>query len=249
MEKAFGIDVSRYDGFLRWDAVDAHIPRVTFIAFRCTISWAYRDPFFAANWAEAGKRGYNRMAYHVVYPNEDATKQADNFFTHLGKYDEHDRFVLDVEVEHDASLLKYTKTVSDIAQIFERNTGMLPILYSRAEFIQRRLLFRNLPKMHLWLAQYLKPKPGSIYADEHPGPPVLPKGASTWLIHQTGKDCRAFCASTDKKYQDYNRWNGDEKAVNEYFGRVKESKPTIEERIEDLEKRIAKIESIIEGKQ
>jgi hypothetical protein len=99
------------------------------------------------------------------------------------------------------------------------------------------------------VAQYLKPKPGSIYADEHPGPPVLPKGASTWLIHQTGDKCPAFCASTDKKYQDYNRWNGDEKAVNEYFGRVKESKPTIEERIEDLEKRIAKIESIIEGKQ
>ena len=217
--RAFGIDVSRYDGLINWGAVEAHTPEVAFIAFRSTISSGYRDPFFTANWREAGLRGYNRLAYHVVYPGEDATRQADNLFGHIGNdLKPTDRFVLDDEVEHDVSILRHTDTDRKLADVIFRRTLHKPLLYSRTEYLDRRVDLSQLLDLPLWLAQYLKKPFWAKYANEHPGPPTLPRHATTWLVHQTGDKMPPFCATSGKATQDYDRWNGDEAAVNHFFG-------------------------------
>ena len=221
--RAFGIDVSKYDGFLNWDAIDKHIPRVTWIDFRCTISWGYRDPFFMANWKEAKARGYNRAAYHVDYPEQDPIRQMDNLFGHIGNdLTGNDRFVLDDEVEggeHDISVARHTATIRKMADIIFARTLTKPRLYSRAEFLNRKVDVTQLLDLDLHLAQYLSKPLLAAYANEHPGPPALPKNAEKWLVHQTGDKLPPFCAGTTKQYQDYDRWNGDEAAVNKYFGR------------------------------
>lgn len=221
--RAFGIDVSKYDGLLNWDAIDKHVPKVTWIDFRCTISWGYRDPFFMANWKEARVRGYNRAAYHVDYPEQDPIRQIDNLFAHIGnELTSNDRFILDDEVEggeHDVSMLRHTATIRKMADLIFARTLTKPRLYSRAEFLTRKVDMTQLPDLDLHLAHYLTKPLLAAYANEHPGPPALPKDATKWLVHQTGDKLRPFCAGTTKQYQDYDRWNGDESAVNKYFGR------------------------------
>ena len=217
--RAFGIDVSNYDGLLNWAAIESHAPKVTFIAMRSTISWGYRDPFFLANWAEAGKRGYNRMAYHVIYPGEDPIRQVDNLFGAIGSdLTTHDRIVLDDELEHDVTVSRHTYCTRKHADLIFSRTTHKPVLYSRAEYLNRRVDLQLLD-LPLWLAQYLSKPLFSAYASEHPGPPILPKYATSWLIHQTGDKLPPFCATTTKAYQDYDRWNGTEEAVNKFFGR------------------------------
>lgn len=228
--RPFGIDVSRYDGLLNWGAVEAHEPPVDFIAFRSTISWGYRDPFFLANWREAGRRDYNRLAYHVIYPGEDAVRQVDNLFGHIGNdLTAHDRFVLDDEVEHDVSIYRHTATTRKLADVIFQRTIHKPMLYSRTEYLNRRVDLSQLLDLPLWLAQYLTKPFWAQYANEHPGPPMLPKYATKWLVHQTGDKMPPFCSTTDKKTQDYDRWNGDVAAVNAWFGRTSVPEQPIEQ--------------------
>ncbi len=217
--RAFGIDVSRYDGLINWGAVEAHTPEVSFVMFRSTISWGYRDPFFVANWREAGRRGIPRAAYHVIYPGEDPTRQVDNLFGHIGgDWTNHDRIVLDDEVEHDVTVSRHTYCTRKHADIIFQRTLHKPILYSRAEYLDRSVDLSQLLDLPLHLAQYLNVPLFKKYASEHPGPPVLPKYATNWLVHQTGDKTPPFCSTTTKSTQDYDRWNGGVDAVNKFFG-------------------------------
>lgn len=245
--RAFGIDVSRHDGLIDWSRVLSHPEQIVFMAFRCTVSWGYRDPFFVANYRDAYNYGIARMAYHVVYPSESAIRQADNLFGHLGTmFLSTDRLVLDVELEdgiHNVSVSKYTQTIRAMADIILSRTGNLPILYSRAEFLNRRVDMLQLQDLDLWLAQYLKKPQNAEYAQEHPGPPDLPRHTKNWLIHQTGHETPNICATSGKKYQDYNRWNGTTEDVLRYFGLKKVA--TIEERVASLESRVAALEQKI----
>jgi len=251
MTKAFGIDVSRHDGLLDYTKLAARRPRVVFMGFRATISWGYRDPFFAVNWVPAAGLGIARMAYHVVYPAENPLRQVDNLFAQIGSvFTDRDGIVLDVELEsgaHDVPVRVYTATVRRMADLIRARTGRLPILYSRAEFIDRRLDYRELRDLDLWLAAYLKTIPELGYANEHPGPPPLPRGADGWLIHQTGDKTPNICATSGKAYQDYNRWNGTEEDVRRYFGiDAPPDTPNLEQRVAAIEARLDKIETKLE---
>lgn len=233
--RPFGMDYGRYDGLLDFPRLAMHREQALFLAFRCTISWGYQDPFFMANFREAGNRGYCRMAYHVVYSNEDPTRQMDNLFRAVaGAWTEYDRFVLDDELEvgaHQSSIFRRTNTLRSMRDIIKARTGHFPAYYSRAEFINRNVDYRGISDMPLWLAQYMILPKGLTYAPEHPGPPTLPRGANKWLIHQTGDKLPNICGtaigdSPVKMYQDYDRFNGTPEDVYRFFGRAK---PVVEQ--------------------
>ena len=88
-----GVDVSKYQGDINFDVLNN---KVKFIGIRATVSWGYVDPKFQRNWALAK---LPRLAYHVIYPGEDARRQTDHFLS-IVKPGEHDRLVLDVELDH-----------------------------------------------------------------------------------------------------------------------------------------------------
>ena len=75
MTLPFGIDISKYqyssDGKQKpnFDTINA---TCDFVAVRAGISWGYTDPWFAYSWAHILKP---RLAYHVIYPGEDAGRQ------------------------------------------------------------------------------------------------------------------------------------------------------------------------------
>lgn len=214
--RAFGLDTSRYDGLLDWGRFEAHLPAITFIGMRATISWAYRDPFFQANWRGAKAIHTIRSAYHVVYPGEDAERQYDNIMAMVGDDPGELPVTLDIELDHGLPKSTITRTVRRLADIITARTNKAPLLYTRAEWANQFLFSGEFRDLKWWLATYLRAPLFSVYANEHPGPPILPIGIDTYLIHQTGDHMRPICSTTTKAHQDYNRWNGTEADMLQY---------------------------------
>ena len=245
---AFGIDISRYD----YSADGSKKPdfgkvkdTCSFIAIRSGISWGYADAWFAYSWEHC--KGMARMAYHVPYFGESAQTQADNLFKIVSDADwKHDRLVLDLEVAGSNSKYQCTRTTNAIMAICKSRTGMYPILYSRANWVDQYIGVGDLPgETQWWLANYRYALPYPLYTPEKDSPPVLPKGVTDWLIHQTAERYNGSSVGVVSHYVDSNRWNGDMLAVLKYFG-YDENEPevplTLQEQIDALDKRIIALE-------
>lgn len=212
---AFGIDLSKWntsqDGKHKvdFDTIAAHTPHVAFIAVRAGISWGYQDPWFAYYFAEIKRIRRVRMAYHVLYPGQPAAAQMDNFFRILGDVDfDQVPLVLDIELDHGQTVSKITQTTADSLNILHKRTGKTPIVYSRSEWINRFVRVSSLPPVHWWLAQYRYAWPYPLFTPERASPPnPLPRGVSTWLIHQTTARGQSIGAKA-MHFMDYNRFNG-----------------------------------------
>ena len=224
-EFAFGIDLSRYNASADltqkpdFGLIAAHQPRVSFIAIRSGVSWGYRDPMFAVFSRQALAIGACVMPYHVLYPGEPALKQMNHFLRILEGIDlDSVRLVLDVELEHGQTRAVITNTLLSALELLEQETGRLPIVYSRALWVDANLRVADLPRVDWWLAQYYYRRPFPQYTPEYPCPPRLPKGVDQWLIHQTSERGPAIGGAGN--YMDYDRWNGTEADVLAYFGRA-----------------------------
>ncbi len=222
---AFGIDLSRYntspDGkkLVNFDQIAAHSPKVSFIAMRAGISWGYQDPWFAYYFTEAARINRVRMAYHVLYPGQPAGAQMDNFFRILGEIDfQTVPLVLDLELDHGQTVSKITQTTAECVSILTKRAGRIPIIYSRALWVNQFLRVTALPPVHWWLAQYRYAWPYPLYTPEYPCPPALPIGVTTWLIHQTASRGQSIGAAA-MHYMDHNRFNGSEKDLNDFIGK------------------------------
>ena len=221
---AFGIDLSKWntsaDGRRRvdFDAIAAHQPQVAFIGMRAGISWGYQDPWYAYYFQEAGRIDRVRMPYHVLYPGQSAQSQMDNFFRILGEVDFSTvPLVLDLELDHGQTVSRITHTTAECLRILVSRTGRTPIIYSRAEWVNRFLRVAALPPVHWWLAQYRFSLPFPLYTPEYPAPPTLPNGVTTWAFHQTSQRGKSIGAPA-MHYMDYNRFNGSEAELRAYAG-------------------------------
>jgi len=207
----FGIDISKYQGDINFDVLNN---KAEFIGIRATVSWGYVDPKFQRNWSLAR---LPRLAYHVIYPGEDARRQVDHFLN-IVKPGEHDRLVLDMELDHGYSKTRITDTLLEcLAQILA-NTGRYPVIYSRASWVNQFLDVSRLPKLDWWLAGYRKPLPSPLYTPEATPPPALPKGVDNWLIHQTAERGNGSEFGVASHYIDIDRWNGTKEQMLAYFG-------------------------------
>ena len=224
MTYPFGVDISKYqygsDGKQKPD-FDRLNASCDFVAVRAGISWGYTDPWFTYSWAHITKP---RLAYHVPYFGEDAGRQMTHFLNivHPGI---HDRLVLDAELDHGLGKAKITSKLARMVDILRDETGRRPILYSRALWLNQFVDLGAIGDVDLWLANYLKRRPAPLFTPEHAGPPLLPKGASTWLIHQTGERGNGSAVGVVSHYVDTNRWNGTKSDMLAYFGLEEEVPP------------------------
>jgi GH25 family lysozyme M1 (1,4-beta-N-acetylmuramidase) len=244
-----GLDLSRFnysaDGSIQvdFDAIKNNPEKVEFVAVRSGISWGYADAWFARSWSELKRVDIPRMAYHVFYFGESPQAQVDNMFRIIGDYDEHDRFVIDLEVAGTNSKAHCTATTKVVLEIIKARTGRYPICYSRAGWVNDNLYANQLPVVDWWLAQYLTRRPYPLFTPEKTPPPDLPNYVNTWLIHQTAEYTPSVGVS-GRRYMDYNRWNGTSENVRAYFGYSEVVQPplTCEEQLADHERRISALE-------
>jgi GH25 family lysozyme M1 (1,4-beta-N-acetylmuramidase) len=246
----FGIDVSRYQGVINWDAIalrkddpSTGSGAVKFAGIRAGISWGYVDSFFGRNWQEAKAAGIPRAAYHVFYPNESPERQALHFIKTIREANVagvsagsslHETLgelppVADVELYsgiHTCTPAIYGKNLQEYLGWIEAFGGVRPLIYSRKTMIDKFVtdgkLLEWLSKYDWWLAQYLED------GSEHPGPAALPVGVNeeNAIIHQTSDRGAPF--GVQSKALDYNRWIGKGKrSLEQYL--VKKSTPESED--------------------
>lgn len=225
MTKPFGVDISSYQG----RSIDyALMKRKTkFVAVRAGISWGFEDPVFAQSWQAL--IGHNRIAYHVLYPGQDAIAQADwmlDIVERAGFDAKRDRLAIDIELWQAQTPHRVTEATLQMYERLKEKTGRYPIIYSAAWFVNPRMVM--VPKLvaaDWWLATY--PRKGSAPGVEHPGPPILPRGITQYLIHQTSETGIGINVGLPGGPIDTNRWNGTDQDLQAYFGRFELGFPII----------------------
>jgi lysozyme len=134
-----GLDLSRYQASMDWNAVQEAGTKFAFI--KATEGGDYVDPMFVQNWNSAKAAGIPRGAYHFVYWCRPAVQQAQWFVQHIPQ--DHDALppVLDLEwnghsltcprkVPRDQALAMIKIMLSEL----ERHTGKRPIIYTDITF-------------------------------------------------------------------------------------------------------------------
>jgi len=152
-EYIFGIDISHYQGHINWNNVERSKHPIKFVFIRSTMGSFAKDKKFRRNWKKAKKHDLIRGAYHYYRPNENSTKQFENFKSsvRLGKGDLPP--VLDVEVESKKGRAYLRKGVKNWLKLAEEHYGVKPIIYTGSNFY-KHVLKGHVDGYTLWIADY-----------------------------------------------------------------------------------------------
>ena len=144
----FGIDVSEYQGIISWRHV----------IIRATAGDNKRDRFFTSNWRASRENDILRGAYHYFRPNENSTKQANNFIKNVQLVPGDLPPILDIEktskIQSNEDLVKGVK---NWLKIVENHYGIKPIVYTGAHFYNDHL-DNSLNGYLIWVANYNRVK-------------------------------------------------------------------------------------------
>ncbi|WP_298359215.1 GH25 family lysozyme [Rhodoblastus sp.] len=163
-----GVDVSKYQGNVNWDAV--HEGGVKFAYIKATEGGDRIDPNFARNWRGAKAAGLPRGAYHFVYwcrPWQDNMAWFErNVPPEQGALPP----VLDVEATPDSPTcrrrLERESTLHEIRAMLaemQRYYGKKPIIYTTVDFYQT-IIEGELTDYPIWIRS-TKRRPSAKYGD------------------------------------------------------------------------------------
>jgi lysozyme len=136
-----GIDVSKYQGEIDWNAVKAS--GVKFVWIKATEGGDHADEKFTANWAGAKMAGIPRGAYHFVYWCRPPDEEVAWFEQNVPVEDDALPPVLDVEATPTSQTChKHLERESAIADMrvmleeMERHYGRRPVIYTSVDFFE-----------------------------------------------------------------------------------------------------------------
>ncbi len=168
-----GIDVSRWQGTIDWDAVAGD--GVRFALIRVSHGVLTYDAEYTRNWAEARRVGVLRGTYQFFQPDQDPIAQADLLLSNMGTLEPDDLPpVIDVEAMGGLTGPEVATAVRAWLEHVEAATGRTPIIYSGYYFWRDQVGdppgFARYP---LWIPQY--------------GPvcPLIPDSWARWDFFQT----------------------------------------------------------------
>jgi lysozyme len=151
-----GIDVSKYQGDIDWNAVKES--GVSFAFIKATEGADRIDSKFQYNWAAAKAAGVPRGAYHFVYWCREPHEEIGNFTSVVPNDPEALPPVLDVEATQTSRTCKRTlyreEVLRDMKAMLtqmERAYGKKPIIYSSVDFYQAILHPDALSEYPIWV--------------------------------------------------------------------------------------------------
>lgn len=234
------IDISRYQG--EWvDPEAAKRLGIEGVCIRATVGDYYTDPKFKEFYQIAVDHGYRVTAYHVMTPNDgagrrtSASAQMNRFFDVVGARKLTDPVVLDNELARGEDKNYITSIVQNCFKALHGFQGFdYPFNYTNAGFWNAYVIwassFLNYP---LWVANYTTR-----------ATPVLPKGYNNWALWQWSADGNGLGQMYGfTSYSiDLNRvapqW------LNREIVMPADPEPlTLEERVANLENRVAALEA------
>lgn len=154
-----GIDVSRYQRQISWEAVKEmqvqHI-KLGFAFIKATEGNGNSDIYFKRNWKKSKQAGMVRGAYHFFIATKDGKTQAENFMNKVTLESGDLPPVLDIEQTFGASPAQLRNEVQEWLSIVESYYSVKPIIYTYVDFYEKHLkgYFDEYP---LWVAHYLQP--------------------------------------------------------------------------------------------
>jgi lysozyme len=193
-----GIDVSKWQGDIDWDAVRGDGVHFAFI--RVSDGADRPDPLFARNWSEAGRVGLARGAYQYFRPLQDPDEQADLLLGAIGTPAARDLPpVIDVEVSDGVAPREMARRIGRWVSRVHNATGVRPLIYTSAKnWSQLVAGSRQFRRHALWIAHYDTECPNT------------PAAWRRWTIHQVSQQATVagIAAPVDE-----NRFQGSRRAL------------------------------------
>lgn len=155
-DKSFGIDVSQYQGTIKWDSVRLINQEfaVDFVFVRATMGERAKDSQFAKNWEGVRSIHKLRGAYHYFRPNENSIKQANNFIKTVKLRPGDLPPVLDIEERpRHQSMDSLRIGLKRWLDKVEAHYNIRPIVYSGDSYFTE-FLEKEFKDYKLWIANY-----------------------------------------------------------------------------------------------
>ncbi|UOF79177.1 plyB-like endolysin [Caudoviricetes sp.] len=156
MRGELGVDVSRWQGAVNWNALAA--AGVKFAGIRATMGAAGLDEQFSRNWSEAKQAGVARMAYHYFSNNLPALEQVENFTKQIKSDVGELPPVLDIEPTSGQVITSKADNTNEIRAWLircELSLNKRPIIYTNAWAWSACTVVPDWSSDYaLWLAQY-----------------------------------------------------------------------------------------------
>ena len=225
MSNLLGVDVSKWQKEMDWQKCDAAGAKFAFIrAGSISIGGSlYTDYQFERN-AELAQE-YMPIGFYWYYrPQHSPEGQAD-YFCDLIESSEWAWLmppVLDLESSGGLSPSAITNSAAAFALRVNENLGVLPLLYSRAYWLNANTVPDDFMKLlDLWIARYTsKGKPWGNILPWPDSPRIKPRDYDDWTFWQfsAGGNGRGAEFGAQSKSIDLNYFNGDQAAFDEYIG-------------------------------
>ena len=191
--KVVGIDVSEYQGKIRWSYVDTLEQKypLNYVFIRATVGCDRVDRQFKKNWLGAQKNKMIRGAYHYYRPNENSLDQAELFIKTVTLKKGDLPPVLDIEkLPKNQSIERLKVGLRRWLNAIEKHYGVRPIIYTGEKYYDD-FLKEEFSDYLFWIANY------NFYREEI---------QDEWLFWQFTE--KAVVPGIDTKV-DVNIYNGD----------------------------------------
>lgn len=211
---AFGIDVSKYQGKVDWNAVVSKTG-VLYMLVRAS-EGLEADPQFAQNWNETDNLCLLRAPYHFFEETVDATAQAKSLYSLLqeqGALDSELPVVADIERASDKTAIcgsaerakSFVTHTLQFLRAFESAAGRKMMIYTSNAFWNCLPDATDLARgRDLWVAEYTEANA-----------PRIPSGWTTWQFWQFYDKGQI---AGIKDYIDANRFNGNGEQLLKFAG-------------------------------
>lgn len=146
-----GIDVSRYQKKIDWQRVKG--TKIEFVYIKATEGATYTDPYFKQNIAGARGVGIPVGVYHFFRMTSTAQAQFAHFKRIVGDRKMDLIPMIDIEVADGHSTAQIQKRLDALIELFKKEYGVAPIIYSSQVFYNKHLAPRY-NRYHLYLGRY-----------------------------------------------------------------------------------------------
>ncbi|OOG71477.1 glycoside hydrolase family 25 protein [Flavobacterium sp. A45] len=154
--KVVGIDVSEYQGKIRWSYVDTIEEKypLRYVFIRATVGKDRVDRQFKKNWLGAKENKMIRGAYHYYRPNENSLEQAELFIKTVKLKKGDLPPVLDIEkLPKEQSIERLKIGLRRWLKAVESHYGVRPIIYSGEKYYDD-FLKEEFSDYLFWIANY-----------------------------------------------------------------------------------------------
>ena len=154
--KSIGLDVSEYQGKIRWTYVDTLEQKypLHFVFIRATVGKDRKDRQFNKNWLGAKENKMIRGAYHYYRPNENSMEQAELFIKTVTLQKGDLPPVLDIEkLPKNQSIENLKLGLKRWLNAVESNYGVKPIIYTGERYYDD-FLKEEFSDYLFWIANY-----------------------------------------------------------------------------------------------